>query len=81
MNYIEAIKLLIRAKELGITDEQVAMIKQQADEIPQIEITEPVVPFNLDEMTEDEILYYSTPYYDELQERKLLQQQKNEEQV
>lgn len=41
------------------------------------ELLKPLSPF--DEMTEEEILYYATPYYDELQAKKKAKQEKIKE--
>lgn len=77
MNYRSALELLIKKKELGITDEEVNAIMgaplapaQDAQEIVKV-LTK--TPF--DDMTDDEILYYATPYYEELQEKRRAQEE------
>ena len=80
MTELEAIQLLVKAKELGITDEQIKKVMEQS-ETPQMTVQEMVVPFNLDDMTEEDILYWSSPYYDELQHNRELQMQKKDEEL
>ena len=79
MNDIEAMKLLIKCRELGITDDQIARLIEMDKTPPQVEIREMVQPFDLDEMTEEEVLYYATPFYEELQEKKKKQKERIEE--
>jgi len=74
MNDAEALKLLIKKKELGITDQELESFKQSLNpksyvqDLKAEEIVRPASP--LDDLTEEEILYYATPYFDELQARK-----------
>lgn len=45
--------------------------------VPELKAEEIVKPLSaLDDLTEEEILYYATPYYDELQRRKEAHKQK-----
>ena len=83
MNDIEAIKLLIKMKELGITDEQVKLIKEKNAPVVQEtqdadKLLSQLFP---NDYTDDEIMYWSTPYYDELQAQKELRKQKAEDNV
>lgn len=80
MTELEAIQLLVKMKELGITQEEIESFKKKNTPPPiTIKESDMFQAFNLDDMSEDEILYYATPYYDELQERKKLQLQKKDE--
>lgn len=78
------------AKENGLPSIEVDGVKITVPkeeiklEVPELK-TEEIVKFPnpLDEMSEDEITFYATPYYDELQakKQKKLEQQTLEEQV
>lgn len=75
MTELEALQLLIKKKELGITDDDVKAVmsspipsptttQEEKELIAQLSKT----PF--DDLTDEEITYYATPYFEELQERK-----------
>ena len=81
MTDLEIMQVLIKAKELGITQEQVDEFKkpkpiQMTDEELEA-IVKPMSPF--DDLSEEEIQYWATPYFDELQQKKEQQKQKLKE--
>lgn len=83
MNNVEALKLLIKARELGITDADIETFKAKLapEVVPELKPEEIVKPISvLDEFSEEEIQFYATPYFDELQEKKRLHQEKIKEQ-
>lgn len=79
MTDLEIMQVLIKAKELGITQEQVAAFKKQPD-VPEQraeDLIKALSPF--DDFSEEEIQYWATPYFDELQHKKEQQKQKLKE--
>lgn len=79
MTDLEILTILVRAKELGITQDDVESFKTVSREtnVPDLkpqEIVVPVSPF--DDISEDEILYWHSPFYDEIQTKKEAQKQK-----
>jgi len=83
MNNVEALKLLIKARELGITDTDIEAFKAKLapEVVPELKADEIVKPISvLDDYTEEEIQYFATPYFDELQEKKRLHQEKIKDQ-
>ena len=88
LNAEEIIKILEKAKELGISTIKVDGLEAHSDterpqeksmtEIDDKDLMALVSP--LDDFTEEEMLYYATPYFDELQEKKeAMKKQKKEE--
>ena len=81
----ERIELIKEAKELGLKSIEIDGVKYDLGETKPIaevqELSEDQVKslFTdtkvLDEMSDDEILYYATPYYDVLQHEKKLQEE------
>lgn len=79
----EIIKIMERAKELGFNT-----IKVEGLELnglnkavrPTQEVSDDVIKklSTLDDMSDDEILYWSTPFYDELEELRLGKNKKEE---
>jgi hypothetical protein len=93
MTYEEAIKIVERAKELGVQElhmqgltvkfrDLIAALppipeKKEAGPVPDKTAEELIKPFPaLDNVTAEELLYYATPYYDELQAKKEAQANK-----
>lgn len=83
MTDLEIIALLVKAKELGITKEEVEAFKTQqivprgTITVPDLKATEIVVPGSpFDDLSDEEILYWATPHFDEIQRRKEAQKQK-----
>lgn len=85
MSREELKQLLEQAKELGVESVEIEGIKytlrrdpvMRQDYVPEVapeEILKPLSAF--DELSEEEVLYYATPYYDELQARKQEKQEK-----
>ena len=80
MNDIEALQLLIKMRELGITDDQIQSFKKNFVKPEPIETGDEVLrKLFPDELTDNELLYYATPYYDELQAQKELRKSMKEE--
>lgn len=76
MNDIEALQLLIKMRELGITDDQVLSFKEKFKKPQPAEDGDAALrKLFPDEFTDEEILYYATPYFDELQDRKKIREQ------
>jgi hypothetical protein len=69
MTDLEILQLLVKAKELGLSMLDVEAYKQTPAAYKDSDILQPVSP--LDELTEEEITYWSTPYYEELQALRL----------
>lgn len=75
----ERIKLIQEAQELGlksITIEDITyelgIVSKKNTVVPDLDAKDIVSPISfLDELSEDEVLYWSSPYYDDLQEQKL----------
>lgn len=74
----EIVFLMKQAKELGLTtikvdgfEAQLAMPIKQPEVMSDIDDKDLVVPPSpFDELTDEELLYYATPYFDELQAKK-----------
>ena len=82
MDNIEAIKLMIKMRELGITQEQVEQFKNTYKPTEIIaDADETLNKLFPNDMTDEELMYYSTPYYDELQALKELKNQKIKDEV
>ena len=71
---LKALELLIKQKELGITEDEITKMedyllkKEPVRDLKAEEILSP--ESELDKMTDEELLYYATPYYEELQIKK-----------
>lgn len=84
MTELEALQLLVKKRELGITDLEVQALMSSGTlpnvpkGVPDLEATAIVVP-SFDDPTDEEVQYWATPYYDELQEKKRLHQEKLKE--
>lgn len=77
MTDLEILKTLIKAKELGISMDDVESFKAKTIPVPEQKSEDIVKPLSvLDDVSEEEILYFATPYYDELQHKKEAQKQK-----
>jgi len=92
----ELIQVMEKAKELGLasfktadfefttqpTTQNVVLTNTQIKEpVPELKPEEIINPLSvLDDMDEDEIKYWATPYYDELQAKKEAQRQMIKEQ-
>lgn len=81
MTDLEIIALLVKAKELGITREDVEAFKAVPREtkivVPDLKAAEIVVPISpFDDLSDEEILYWASPYYDDIQTRKEAQKKK-----
>lgn len=77
MTDLDILQTLIKAKELGLTMEDVAAFKAPKVNVSDSKAEELVVPMSvLDQLSDDEILFWATPHYDELQYKKELQKQK-----
>lgn len=77
MTDIEIMQILINAKQLGITHADVENYKTKLETVPELkpeEIVKPLSPF--DGLSDEEILYYATPFFDELQAKKEAQKTK-----
>lgn len=84
-------ELLKEAKELGLKSIEIDGVRYELGEttsnVEQKPISEEeskallkaLTSTPLDELTEDEVLYYATPYYDELQHQKKLKQQQDQD--
>lgn len=83
----ERIKLLLEARDLGMKSVTVEGVTYEFGE-PKKQVVEAITDLTeeqvkalvnpmsvLDDYSDDEVLYYSTPYFDELQERKNLREQ------
>lgn len=70
--YQRALELLIKKKELGITDEEIAkLVKPEQPQINEAELKAAFIPASpFDDLTPEEIMYYATPYFDELMAQK-----------
>lgn len=85
MTDLEAIQLLVKMKELGITQEAIDQLKAKAEEekiekqMTEAEQQAVIKAFEKDDAyTDEEILYWATPYFDELQDKKNKQQHKKD---
>lgn len=86
MTDLEIMQILIKAKELGITDDDVMKMRGAAVSretfVPDLKPEEIVKPLSaFDDLSDEEILYYATPYYDEIQGKKEAQKQKLSEET
>lgn len=64
------------------TDKYAVMEREKQNEVPEMKAEDIIKPLSpLDDIDEDEILYWSTPYYDELQARKHRQQESIKQEV
>ncbi len=82
MTDLEILQILTKAKEAGVTMEDVEAFKAKQHTVVKDEKAEDMVkPLSvLDDLSEEEILFWATPHYDELQYKKEQQKQKlNEE--
>lgn len=76
MNDLETLQMMIKMKEFGITKEQIEEFKVNfRPKEPVLNGDEVLKQMFKEDMTDEEILYYSTPYYDELQAKKELHKQ------
>lgn len=83
----EIMKLMNHAKELGVTTVKVDGF--EAHLVPKLPPTEPmteiddkdlvVPPSPFDDLSDEELLYFATPYFDELQAKKQAQAEKIKE--
>jgi len=74
------LELIKEAKELGLKSIEIDGVKYDLGEAPKVNTAEPLTEEQakamftdtkiLDEMSDDEVLYYSTPFYDTLQQEK-----------
>jgi hypothetical protein len=73
----DIIKVMKAAKEMGLIDSEKSVIPSFEPKAEDI-----VAPLSLfDQVSEDEILYWSSPYYDELQAQKEEKQQRLQDEV
>lgn len=81
MTDLEIMQTLIKAKELGITQLEIDAYKQKTTlPVAELKPEDIITPMSvLDDMTDEEIDMWSTPYYDELQKKKELHKQYLEE--
>lgn len=91
MNKFKRQELLKEAIELGLKSIELDGVKYEIGQYsPNIEqkpvseeeskaLLKALTSTPLDELTEDEVLYYATPYYDQLQEQKKLRQQQEQD--
>ena len=92
----ELIQVMEKAKELGLTSfksgdleltlaqqvQQIPQVSAPKTEVPELKPEEIINPLSvLDDMDEDEIKYWATPYYDEIQAKKEAQRQLAKEQI
>lgn len=83
VNDIEVIKLIIKMKELGITKEEFKEFKESLEvnkvdkQVEAVEVIPIISPF--DNLSDDEILYWATPYGIELESKKEHMNQKHKE--
>lgn len=81
MTDLEIMQILCKAKELGITMDDINKYKNKT-EVKDEPIEEIVKPLSaLDDLSEHEILYYATPYFDEIQAKKEAQKARLTEEV
>lgn len=72
----EILKIMEKAKDLGFNSIKVEGLELQSNEkvkTPQPEVSDDIIKklSTLEDMTDDEILYWSTPHYDELETLRL----------
>jgi len=89
----EVKELMEKARELGLASIKVEGFEAQLSQLnqaapapaPVIELTDKEIealvaqPSPFDDLTDEEIFYYATPYYDELQAKKLAHAEKLKE--
>lgn len=91
---IEILQVMEKAKELGLKHVKMDGFEASFDDLKQevpthiVQNPEPVTDESsfkhgsiLDEITEDEVKYWSTPYYDEIQAQKELHKKQLEEEA
>ena len=79
MTDIEAMQLLIKCRELGISQLEIAALVEKSKVEKPIEQdldAQLKAVFSSEEYSDEEILYYATPYFDEIQRRKKTQAEK-----
>ncbi len=83
-------ELIAEAREAGCTELTIEGITykigaaepQRSSTVPEMEAKDIVKPMSvLEDLTEDEILFWATPYYDQLQDQKAEQEQLRKEQT
>lgn len=87
MKDIDAIKALIEQREVkrlmelhGITQEEVAEYKMANE--PKLQDADEIInQLFPQDLTDEEVLYYATPYYDELQAKKQLKEEHIKDEV
>jgi hypothetical protein len=88
----EMIKVMEKAKELGVNELKVEGMSlsfaeamrsagfKSSEPVPELKAEEIVKPLSaFDDLTEEEIMYYATPRYDEIQAEKAAHQEKLKE--
>lgn len=85
---IELLEIMIKARELGITPEEFSAFKEhhnqatQATYVPEAKAEEILSPLSvLDDLSEEEILFWHSPYYDELQLKKRTPKERDNDNV
>lgn len=85
MTDLEIMQILIKAKELGITANELIHWKTEQTkpvDVPDLKSSEIIVPVSpFDDLSEDEILYWHSPFYDDIQTKKEAQKQKLAENI
>lgn len=84
MTDLEILQLLVKAKELGVRESDVDAFKMRNShkEVPDLKANEIIVPVSpFDDLSDDEALYWHSPYYDEIQTRKEAQKKKLAENI
>jgi hypothetical protein len=84
MTDLEILALLVKAKELGVTQAQVDSYKATKSiiNVPDYAPEDILSPLPMSDMpTDEEILYYATPHYDEIQANKRTKEQAINEEV
>lgn len=90
MTKFKRLQLLQEAKELGMKSIEIDGVKYELPSTTYVEqkpiseeeskaLLKALTSNPLDELSEDEVLYYATPYYDELQTQKKLKQQQEQD--
>ena len=82
MDDIKALEMLIKMKEFGITDLDLQEFKAKFQrEEPVLNADELLNKLYPNELTEEELMYYATPYFDQLQAEKELMKQNIKDEV
>lgn len=81
MTDLEIMQTLIKAKELGITQDDVEAFKAKLlpreTIVPDMKASDILAPISsFDDLSDEEILYWASPYYDDIQTKKEAQKQK-----